>query len=244
MVQMGWPYESLDCLLFPFKIQRTNTGFLLLCLLFPVLQLLPQPPSPQPPDGLSMHGGASLPLPPTQGDVCQGPRQPVHQGVHKTSLSTTGLPLAELVRNVVVKLVLTKLVLRRELVLLELVWLELILLELILLKLVLLELVLLAEAGLKLLLSSLQWELLDKLLPTVQELLPAGQDLDRNMYSPFCTCSNIYTFTLVPLYTCTLVEALLQFCHSGASRTHTLCVCDNKDHGCVQMSSAVTCCPF
>lgn len=129
------------------------------------------------PDGLSMHGGAGLPLPPTQGDVCQGPRQPVHQGVHKTSLSTTGLPLAELVRNVVVELVLTKLVLRRELVLLELVWLELILLELILLKLVLLELVLWAEAGLKLLLSSLQWELLDKLLPTVQELLPAGQDL-------------------------------------------------------------------
>ena len=120
-----------------------------------------------------------------------------------------------------VELVLTKLVLWRELVLLELVWLELILLELILLKLVLLELVLWAEAGLKLLLSSLQWELLDKLLPTVQELLPAGQDLDRNMYSPFCTCSNIYTFTLVPLYTCAHVHLLRHFC-----------------------CSAVTCCPF
>ena len=136
-----------------------------------------------------MHGGAGLSLPPAQGDVCQGPCQPVHQGVNKTS-ATGLLALAELVRDVVVELVLTKLVLRRELVLLELVLLELILLELILLKLVLLELVLLAEASLKLLLSSLHWELLDKLLPTVQELLPAGQDLDRSMYRPFCTCSN------------------------------------------------------
>ena len=150
--------------------------------------------SPPAPDGLSMHGGAGLSLPPAQGDVCQGPRQPVHQGVHKTSPSTTGLGLAELVWNVVVELVLTELVLRRklcllELALLELVWLKLVLLELILLELVLLELVLLAKAGLELLLSSPDWELLDKLLATVQELLPARQDLNRSFDCLFCTCT-------------------------------------------------------
>ena len=146
-----------------------------------------------------MHGGAGLSLPPAQGDVCQGPRQPVHQGVHKTSPSTTGLGLAELVWNVVVELVLTELVLRRKLCLLELallelvwlklVWLKLVLLELILLELVLLELVLLAKAGLELLLSSPDWELLDKLLATVQELLPAREDLYTSFDSLFCTCT-------------------------------------------------------
>ena len=32
------------------------------------------------------------------------------------------------------------------------------------------------------------------------------------------------------------VYALARSNHSGASRTHCVCVCDKKDHGCVQMA--------